>query len=353
MLITPIDRYLRYTKRKKWVLAVLVILILLAALVALNSGSMDFNLYQIIQSFLGNGSDEADVVVWQIRMPRILAAIIAGAGLSAAGCVMQNNLRNPLASPSTLGISNAAAFGANLAIVVFGAGGISSTSTDAVTINNPYLVTVSAFLCSMIATIAILLLARLRFFSPEAIILSGVAISSLFSAGTMLIQYFAQDFQIAAVVFWTFGDLGRISWPEILILASTAIIAIIYFMFRRWDYNALASGEETARSLGVEVGRVRQAGMIVSSLIAAVAVSFLGIIGFVGLVGPQIMRRIIGEDHRYLIPASALMGSLLLLVSDTMARTIVSPVVLPVGAITSFFGAPLFLYLLVRGYQKK
>lgn len=205
----------------------------------------------------------------------------------------------------------------------------------------------------MLATMVILMLAGIRNFSPEAMVLSGVALSSLFSAGTILIQYFAQDFQIAAVVFWTFGDLGRTAWPEVTILAIIIALSFIYFMFRRWDYNALDSGEETAKGLGVNVERVRQFGMLLSSLIAAVAVSFLGIIGFIGLVGPQIMRRIIGGDHRYLIPASALMGSLLLLVSDTLARTMVAPVVLPVGAITSFFGAPLFLYLLIRGYQRK
>jgi iron complex transport system permease protein len=266
---------------------------------------------------------------------------------------MQNNLRNPLASPSTLGISNAAAFGANLAIIVFGAGSIQSTGTDAVIINNPYLVTVFAFVWAMIGTVIILMLARFRGFSSEAMVLAGVALSSLFSAGTILIQYFAQDVQIAAAVFWTFGDLGRASWREVAILASVISLAVVYFILRRWDYNALDSGEETAKSLGVHVENVRMGGMFVSSLITAVAVSFLGIIGFIGLVGPQIMRRIVGGDHRYLIPASALTGSLLLLVSDTLARTVVSPVVLPVGAITSFFGAPLFLYLLARGYQKK
>ena len=136
-------------------------------------------------------------------------------------------------------------------------------------------------------------------------------------------------------------------------MACLIILAIVYFMLRRWDYNALDSGEETAKGLGVNVETVRLGGMLVSSLIAAVTVSFLGIIGFIGLVGPQMMRRIIGEDHRFLIPASAMTGALLLLVSDTMARTIIAPVVLPVGAITSFLGAPLFLYLLARGHQKR
>ncbi|RNC62863.1 MAG: Hemin transport system permease protein HmuU [Candidatus Dichloromethanomonas elyunquensis] len=347
------DSYHQYTHKKKVVILVLAFLIVLLAIAAVNAGSFNLNPLQVIQSLLGKGSDASSVVIWQIRMPRILAAITAGAGLAVAGCVMQNNLRNPLAAPDTLGVSHAAAFGANIAIIVLGAGSISSTSTDAVTINNPYLVTLCAFACSMAATLVILLLARIRGFSPEAMILAGVALNSLFMAGTILIQYFASDVQVAAAVFWTFGDLGRVAWREVLILACLVIFAFIYFLFKRWDYNALDSGEETAKSLGVNVKRVRQGGMFVSALIASVAVSFLGIIGFVGLIAPQIMRRIIGGDHRYLIPASALMGSVLMLFSDTIARTMVAPVVLPVGAITSFFGAPLFLYLLVRGYQRR
>lgn len=345
--------YNKYTSRKRLVVILLFILIIIASIFAINAGSTNLNVFQVIQAFIGRGTEVSDIVIWQIRLPRVLAAIIAGAGLSVAGCVMQNNLRNPLASPSTLGISNAAAFGANLAIIVFGAGSVQSTGTDAVIINNPYMVTAFAFVWAMVGTIIVLMLARFRGFSPEAMVLSGVALSSLFSAGTILIQYFAQDVQIASAVFWTFGDLGRASWMEVTILASVVILAVVYFILRRWDYNALDSGEETAKSLGVHVENVRLGGMLVSSLITAVAVSFLGIIGFIGLVGPQIMRRIVGGDHRYLIPASALAGSLLLLVSDTLARTMVAPVVLPVGAITSFFGAPLFLYILARGYHKK
>lgn len=345
--------YQQYKGRKKVIISLLVILTVFLAAFAINAGSTDLNLYQVLITILGQGSSISNVVIWNIRLPRVLAGIIAGAGLSVAGCVMQNNLRNPLASPSTLGISNAAAFGANMAIIVFGAGSVQSANADAVIINNPYMVTVSAFIWSMVAALAVLLLAKFRGFSPEAMILAGVAIGSLFSAGTILIQYFAQDVQVAAVVFWTFGDLGRASWKEVIIMACLIILSIIYFMLKRWDYNALDSGEETAKGLGVNVETVRLGGMFVSSLITAVTVSFLGIIGFIGLVGPQIMRRIIGEDHRFLIPTSALMGALLLLVSDTMARTIIAPVVLPVGAITSFLGAPLFLYLLARGHQKR
>lgn len=348
-----INNYQEYTGRKKVIILFMVFLTLGITVLAINAGSSDLNPYQILMTILGQGSDFSNAVIWNIRLPRVLAGIIAGAGLSVAGCVMQNNLRNPLASPSTLGIANAAAFGANMAIIVFGAGSIQSTSTDAVIINNPYMVTLSAFMWSMIAAMVILLLARFRSFSPEAMILAGVALGSLFSAGTTLIQYFAQDVQVAAVVFWTFGDLGRASWREVIIMASLVIFSIVYFMSMRWDYNALESGEETAKGLGVNVKKVRMGSMFIASLITAVAVSFLGIIGFIGLVGPHIMRRIIGGDHRFLIPGSVLMGSLLLLVSDTMARTIISPVVLPVGAITSFLGAPLFLYLLARGHQAK
>lgn len=345
--------YQRYISKKKYVMVLLFILLLLASIFAINAGSADLNMYYIIKTLLGKGTEVSEVVIWRIRLPRVVAAIIAGAGLSVAGCVMQNNLRNPLASPSTLGISNAAAFGANFAIIIFGAGSVQSMGSDAVVINNPYAVTISALVWAIAATLIILLLARLRGFSAESMVLAGVALSSLFSAGTMLIQYFAQDVQIAAAVFWTFGDLGRIVWSEVVILAIVIILAFVYFLFRRWDYNALDNGEDTAKSLGINVEKIRMRGMFVASLITAVAVSFLGIIGFIGLVGPQIMRRTIGGDHRYLIPASALTGSLLLLISDTLARTVVSPVVLPVGAITSFFGAPLFLYLLIRGCRSK
>lgn len=174
-----------------------------------------------------------------------------------------------------------------------------------------------------------------------------------FAAATTLIQFFAQDVQVAAIVFWTFGDLGRASWPDVRIMFFLVMLALLYFMLHRWDYNAIDSGEETAKGLGVDVEKLRLGGMLISSLITSVAVAFLGIIGFIGLVAPHMMRRVIGGDHRFLIPGTTVMGCLLLLASDTLARTIIKPVVLPVGAITSFMGAPLFLYLLSRGFKKK
>ncbi|MCT4688759.1 FecCD family ABC transporter permease [Vallitalea sp.] len=348
-----IEAYKSYTAKKVAIAICSIIIMIILSIIAIGAGSTNIGYHEIFRAIIGRGTEVSNVVVLRIRLPRIIAAIVAGAGLSVSGCVMQNNLRNPLASPSTLGISNAAAFGANLAIIIFGAGSFRSLGADAVIINNPYIVTLSAFTLSITAAFVILLLAKLRSFSPQSIILAGVALGSLFSAGTTLIQYFADDVQVAAAVFWTFGDLGRVSWNEVIIMAVVIGIALIYFMLKRWDYNALDSGEESAKSLGVNVERVRFGGMFVSSLITSVAVAFLGIIGFIGLISPQIVRRIIGGDHRFLIPISAITGSIILLFADTLARTIVAPVILPVGAITSFLGAPLFLYLLLRGHNRK
>lgn len=339
--------------RRKWLIVfVLAVLVFLLMLVSVNAGASKLNPLEVLRTILGQGDEKAAIAVWRIRMPRVIAALVAGAGLSVAGCVMQNTLKNPLASPSTLGISSAAIFGANLAIIVFGAGTVLNTAGDAVAINNPYLVTICAFVCSMAAMAVILGLAKMRGFSPQSIVLAGVALGSLFSAGTTIIQYFAPDVKIAAAIFWTFGDLGRASWKEVLILGLIVAAGTIFFFFQRWNYNALANGEETARSLGLNTQRVRFWGLLLSALITSVAVSFLGMIGFIGLIGPQIMRRIVGADHRFLIPTSALAGSAILLIADTLARTVISPVVLPVGAITSLFGGPMFLYLLMRGRKE-
>ncbi|MBN1429783.1 MAG: iron ABC transporter permease [Anaerolineae bacterium] len=343
----------RQSAHQRLIILGLIVLTLALAVIAINAGAANTNPMQVLRTLLGLESGTSNIVIWNIRLPRVIAGMAAGAGLAVAGCVMQTCLRNPLASPSTLGISSAAAFGANLAIVAFGAGSIHSNTRDAVFIGNPYAVTLSAFGFSMVAMMLILLLARLRGFSPESVVLAGVAFGSLFSAASTLVQYFAEDVQVAAMVFWTFGDLGRVAWQEVAILSTLVVGTFIFFLLHRWDYNALDGGEEAAKSLGVHVEQIRFRSMLVASLITAVAVSFMGIIGFIGLIAPQMMRRVLGIDHRFLIPASAVTGAALLLFSDTLARTMISPVVLPVGAITSFFGAPLFLFLLAKGYTRR
>ena len=349
----PVEAFQQQSARKRWIILGLALCTLALAILAINAGAAKTNPLQVLRVLLQLETGTSSIVIWNIRLPRVIAGIVAGVGLAVSGCVMQTCLRNPLASPSTLGISNAAAFGANLAIIFFGAGTIHSNTHDAVFISNPYSVTIFAFLFSTLATVLVLALARLRGFSPEAVILAGVAFGSLFSAGSTLIQYFAEDVQVAAMVFWTFGDLGRISWQEVGILSILVLGVLIFFQFHRWDYNALDSGENVAKGLGVQVEQVRFRSMFAASLVTAVAVSFMGIIGFIGLIAPQMMRRVLGVDHRFLIPASAVTGAALLLLSDTLARTMISPVVLPVGAITSFFGAPLFLFLLAKGHTRR
>lgn len=346
--------YAGLAKKKRMIILGLFLALLVSTFFAINAGAMKLSPKEVILSIFGIGSAKSVAVVRNIRLPRVVSGLLAGMGLSLAGCIMQNNLKNPLASPSTLGISNAAAFGANVAIILLGAGTVASTGVGEIIISNPYLVTVSAMFFSILASLVIVLLSRLGSFSTQSIVLSGVALSSLFNAGTMIIQYFATDStKVAAVVFWTFGDLARSSWKEIAIMAVLVLILAGYFIYRRWDYNALDCGDDVARGLGVNVDRIRLAGMFSASIMTAVLVSFMGVIGFVGLISPQISKRIVGSDNRYLIPTSALMGALILLLSDTLSRVLLSPQVLPVGAVTSFLGAPLFLYFLIKGDMKR
>jgi len=348
----PAD-YLGYVRHKSICILGGATLLSFLFIYSISVGAVSIPPYEVLQTLLGqNVSTKWDAIVWNIRLPQALTAIVAGVGLSVTGVVMQSILRNPLGSPFTLGISNAGAFGAAFSVIVMGTGKMHSTVADAVTINNPYLTTMTAFLFCLLATGVILVISRIRGASPEVMVLAGVALSSLFTAGTMFLQYFADDTQLAAVVFWTFGDVGRANWTELGIMTGIVLLAILFFTGNRWNYNAIDAGDETAKGLGVNVERIRLIGMVVAALVSAVIVAFLGVIGFVGLVCPHMVRRIIGDDQRYLIPGSAVMGGILLLASDTAARLVVAPYVLPVAVLTAFMGAPTFIYLLIRGYQR-
>jgi len=345
--------YLKYTGRKVTLIAGGIVLLFVVLIVSIMLGAVSISIQDIILTLLGQTvSPKYDAYIWNIRMPQALAAIVAGAGLAVAGVAMQSILRNPLGSPFTLGISHAAAFGAAFAVIVLGTGAMQSTGVNAVIINNPYITTIIAFIFSMVATGIILVISRVRGASPEIMVLAGVAIGSLFTAGTMFLQYFADDTQLAAVVFWTFGDVGRASWGEMWFMAAFTVACSLYFIYNIWNYNAIDAGDETAKGLGVNVQHVRLIGMIAASLLSAVIVSFLGVIGFVGLVCPHMARRIVGDDHRFLIPATLVFGGVLLLASDTVARLILAPHLLPVAILTSFLGAPVFIYLLIRGYKR-
>jgi iron complex transport system permease protein len=347
------QEYSRYVSHKLGFLGLATLALILGMAVSLSIGAAGVPLLTVAKTLLGiSVSQRFDIIIWNIRMPQALAAIVAGAGLSVAGAAMQSILRNPLGSPFTLGISQAAAFGAAFSVMILGSGVMQSTQIGSVTISNPFITTILAYLFSMIAAGVIILISKVRGATPEIMVLTGVALGALFTAGTMFLQYFADDVQLAAMVFWTFGDVARVNWAELGLLVSVTAIGATYLLSRSWDYNAIDAGDETAKGLGVRVERVRMVGMLTASLVTAVIVAFLGVIGFVGLVVPHMVRRIIGGDNRFLMPATVICGALLLLVSDTIARMMLAPHVLPVSVLTAFMGAPAFIYLIVRGGRK-
>ncbi|NLV87457.1 MAG: iron ABC transporter permease [Clostridiales bacterium] len=351
--LNQLESYEAYIRRKKLTFVIAFAATIIVGLFAISSGSLKIPIPEVFNSFFGKATPQSQITIMNIRLPRVTAAIVVGAVLAVSGAVMQCVLQNPLASASTLGVSQGAAFGAALGIIVFGGGVVNSDSAaTAVTISNPYIVTICAFLFGSLSTFVVILLSQFKKdLGPAGLILAGVALSSLFTGGSTLLQYFADETKISSVVFWTFGNLGSAGWTEILILTIVLFFALVYFLLNRWNYNAMESGADTAKSLGVNTRRVMLVSMGICSLASAVAVSFVGIISFVGLVAPHIMRRFVGNDYRYLIPCSAVAGSLLLILADTFARLIIAPVILPIGAITSFLGAPLFLYLLFRGFN--
>ncbi|MCG6909421.1 MAG: iron ABC transporter permease [Deltaproteobacteria bacterium] len=345
--------YKRYIHFKLGFMGAALLLLCLGITISIFLGAAGIPFPTVAKTLLGiSVSKRFDMIVWNIRLPQALAAVTAGAGLAVAGGAMQSILRNPLGSPFTLGISQAAAFGAAFAVMMLGGGVMQSTQIGSVTVSNPYLTTLTAYVCSMLAAGVIILVSRLRGATPEVMVLTGVALGTLFTAGTMFLQYFADDVQLAAMIFWTFGDVARASWAELGLLALVTGIGSVYLLYHSWDYNAIDAGDETAKGLGVRVERVRMVGMLMASLITAVIVSFLGIIGFVGLVVPHMVRRIIGGDNRFLMPATIICGALMLLLSDTVARLILAPHVLPVSVLTAFLGAPAFIYLIVRGGRR-
>ena len=344
-------QYERYTRRKQAALVLALLVTLTAALLYMGIGSIRLRPAEILQVFFGGGEAKHVTAIRNIRLPRVLAAMLIGAILAASGAVMQCVLRNPLASASTLGVSQGAAFGAALGIIVFGGGMITnSNSNSTVSISNPYIVTLCAFAFGSVSSLVVIAISRLkREMGPGGLILAGTALSAMFSGGSTLLQYFADDTSLGAVVFWTFGNLGNVGWRDLRFLAVIFALCFAFYLYNRWNYNAMEAGYDTAKSLGVNAERLMLLSMAVCSLSAAAAVSFAGIISFVGLIAPHMMRFFVGKDHRYLILGSAVCGALLLILADAAAKLIAPPVVLPIGAIMSFIGGPVFLILLFRG----
>ena len=338
------------SKRKKLVaVTILFILVIVLGFICLFVGSSNMSFSECLDALFGKGSSASVRIIRNIRIPRVLAAIIAGAGLSVSGLIMQTNLNNPMASPSTLGVSNAAVFGANLSIIAF-AGGFLSTGNNLnnyTTGINPYATSFMAFVFSTLSIILILGLCRLRSFRPGVVVLAGIAIGSVWTAATTILQFYATDVGLSAAVIWTFGDLGRATYKTDAIMAIVVVVGIAFFSIMSWKFNALLSGDAAASSLGVNVNLLRFVSMLLASVITAVCVSYLGIIGFVGIICPHVVKKILGQDHRFAIPASVFVGSILLLLADTLSRSIGNGSALPVGAITSLLGAPFFLVIIL------
>ena len=338
----------RRQQRNRIVILALCFMVLIFATICLFVGSSHMTLTECIDALLQKGTDVNNRIIWNIRIPRVLAAVIAGAGLSVAGLIMQTTLNNPMASPSTLGVSNAAVFGANLSIIVF-AGGFLTTGGNAANYMagaNPYMTSLMAFVFSTLSILLILGLCTFRAFSPNVVVLAGIAIGSVWTAMTTILQFYATDVGLSAAVVWSFGDLGRATYRTDWMMLAVVVIAIIYFMLMAWKLNGLLSGEATAKTMGINVEALRFTSMLLASVITAVCVSFLGIIGFVGIICPHVVKKLLGQDHRVTVPASALGGSLLLLLADTLSRSMGDGSALPVGAITSLLGAPFFVAII-------
>lgn len=339
------ERYSRYTGKKNLFIFALIIAIVICTGIAASCGSADVSLGDVYVSLLNKIFPEyfespwvSEICLWKLRFPRILMGLLTGIALGVAGCAMQGALKNPLADPYMLGIASAAGFGATIAIV-FGSGVLAGT----------YLIVGNAFLFSLIAAGIIILIAEKKDGSAEAMVLTGIAMLFFFQASTTFIAYFADSEAVKSAMFWMVGDLGKVSWADFYFIIPVVVLVVPVLLWKSWDLNIIGAGDESAMSLGINVKSFRILIVALSSLLVAIVVSFAGAIGFIGLVSPHICRLIIGGDNRYLIPASGLMGAVFLILSDTIARTALSPVIIPVGVITAFIGVPFFVYMIIYG----
>ena len=271
------EHILELEKKKRKNTAVILLLLLavvVTGIFCLFVGSSNMTVRDAWSALLGGGSDAQSRIIWHIRIPRVLAAIIAGAGLSVAGLIMQTTLNNAMAAPSTLGVSNAAVFGANLSIIAF-AGGFLSTGNNLQSFDvgaNPYATSLVAFVFSTASVLLILGLCTVRSFNPNVVVLAGIAIGSVWTAATTILQFYATDVGLSAAVIWSFGDLGRATYRTDGIMAVVVLIGLVYFMLMAWKYNALLSGEATAKTMGVNVASLRFVTLLLSSVITAACV---------------------------------------------------------------------------------
>lgn len=356
----PESKYKEKQQKRLIFLVGMAIVLFVSFIAALSLGATDVPFFEtakiVLNKFLfgifGEPSEpryESTIMV--LRMPRILLCLITGAALGMAGTIMQGVLRNPLVSPFTLGVSTASAFGAAIAIVLGSAilGDMYYASFTVFSL--PFTVdqfakTIFAFVFGMSSVILVIVLAKNTSISRSTIILSGVIISYIFQAGLMFMKYISDDTQLRDITMWVMGGFSGTTWSTIAIVLPIVVIGGIYLEKISMDINMLASGDDVASNLGINVRKLRNGGMIVSTLITAVCLAFTGTIGFVGLMAPHICRMLIGNDARFLLPASALFGAIILVVSDLFARMVLRPSELPVGIIMYVIGGIFFMWLI-------
>ena len=334
------SEYRRHTKKRLAILAIAVILLAAAFFFNLLSGSSGISPETMCRTVLdpARASARTRAIVWDMRMPIAAMGVLVGASLGSSGAVMQTILNNPLASPYTLGVSAGASVGASLVMVL----GLSSLS-----ILGSFLIPAAAFLFALLCCLGIYLIATRGEFSSSVMVLAGIGMVFFFQAAQSFLQYIASDEALSNIVFWTFGSLSKANWINIAILSVVLLGVFGTFIASSWKLTAMRLGDSKAQAVGVDVTALRKRMFVLISLLTATAVSFVGSIGFVGIVGPHIARMLIGEDQRFFLPLSALAGALMLSVASALSKIIVPGSVFPIGILTSLVGVPFFFALLL------
>lgn len=327
-------------------LIILVVLIILSSATGAANLSIKTTLKTLASAFPGirnliiisDVSPQDFKVIFDIRLPRIFMAIIVGIALSGSGVIFQGIFRNPMADPYIIGVSAGAAFGATIGLIFAGAVRFASFS----------ITSIFAFLGAIGVTFLVYNISKIKGkISVLTLLLSGVALSSLLSSIISFIMIY-RTHDLAKVYFWIMGGLSNSSWANFLVIMPIIVVILIASSFFMRDLNVMSLGDERANQLGVQTNKIKQLLLILASIMTAAAVSVSGIIGFIGLITPHIMRIIVGPDHKVLYPSSAIAGGIVLLLSDTLARVLLSPREIPVGIITSIIGVPFFIYLLIK-----
>lgn len=307
-------------------------------------GTVNISLVDAFNAALGSpASSQINSILFDIRLPRILLAIFVGAVLASTGAVMQGLFRNPLADPSLIGVSSGASVGASLMIVTAG-GFIQGGALVGLS-----LVALGAFIGGFAATLLVYRLATSGIgTSVTTMLLAGIAIGALAGALNSLLSYFSDNDMLRQISLWQMGNLSGASWLKVSIMGAVAVLLMLLFPRDSKALNALLLGESEARHLGIDVQQVKRRLIVLTALGVGVSVALAGLVGFVGLIMPHIVRLAIGPDHRWLVPASALAGATLLVIADSLARIVVIPAELPTGILTALLGAPFFVALLLQ-----